>query len=134
MPFTQLVLIIIIMQIYMQNKYGHKSYRKHAEKVYLKHKHRGFCRLCGCGDIESRYMTNVLSIATVQKFLVKIISESCGIVIKRSDGLPVTVCRKCIAFVKKTLQYRSAIQNISYRSLFVLAILLTLEQTISIVE
>ena len=64
---------------------------QHARKVYLKHKHRGFCRLCGC-DTESRYMINVLSIAAVQKFLVKIISESYGIVIKRSDGLPVTAC------------------------------------------
>ena len=53
---------------------------QHARKVYLKHKHRGFCRLCGC-DTESRYMINVLSIAAVQKFLVKIISESYGIVI-----------------------------------------------------
>ena len=91
-------------EIDMQNKYaGHNSCRKHAKKVYLKHKHRGFCRLCGC-DSECRYMTNVLSIAPVQKFVVKIISESCGIVIERSDGLAVTVCRKCIAFVKKIHQ------------------------------
>ena len=47
--------------------------------------------MCIC-DTESRYMTNVLSIAAVQTFLVKIISESYGIVIERSDGLPVTVC------------------------------------------
>ena len=80
-------------------------------------------------------MNNVLSIAAVQKFLVTIISESGGIVIERSDGLPATVCRKCIAFVKKIHQYRSTIlQNISYRSLFALAILLTLEQTICIVK
>ena len=55
--------------------------------------------------MKSRYMTNVLSIAAVQKFLVKIVSESCGLVIniERSDGLPVPVCtmQKCIAFVKK---------------------------------
>ena len=53
------------------------------KKVYLKEKHRGYCRLCGCRN-ESRYMTNVLSIAAVQKFLVEIISESCGIVIAKS--------------------------------------------------
>ena len=46
-------------------------------------------------------MKNVLSIAALQTFLVTIISESCEVVIERSDGLPVTVCRKCIAFVKK---------------------------------
>ena len=58
-------------EIDMQNKYGHNFYGKHAKKVYLKHKHRGFCRLCGC-DTEGRYTTNVLSIAAVQKFLVKL--------------------------------------------------------------
>ena len=71
------------------------------KKVYLKEKHRGYCRLCGC-----RYMTNVLSIAAVQKFLVEIISESCGIVIAKSDSLPATVCGKCIAFVKKVHLYK----------------------------
>ncbi|CAB4026192.1 RNA-directed DNA polymerase from transposon BS, partial [Paramuricea clavata] len=69
-------------------------------KVYLKQKHKGCCRLCGC-ETESRRMTNVLSVAAVQKFLVKIISESCGIFIQRSDGLPTAVCNKCITFVKK---------------------------------
>lgn len=80
------------------------------KKVYLKEKHRGYCRLCGCRN-ESRYMTNVLSIAAVQKFLVKIISESCGIVIAKSDSLPATVCRKCIAFVKKVHLYKGQCQQ-----------------------
>ena len=70
-------------EIDLHNKYGHKSDRKHAKKVY--------CRLCGC-ETESWYMTNVFLIAAVQKFLVKIISEWCGIVVERSDGLSVTVC------------------------------------------
>ena len=73
------------------------------KKIYLKEKHRGYCRLCRCRN-ESLYMTNVLSIAAAQKFLVKIISESCGIVIAKSDSLPATVCRKCIAFVKGQCQ------------------------------
>ena len=80
------------------------------KKVYLKEKHRGYCRLCRCRN-ESLYMTNVLSIAAAQKFLVKIISESCGIVIAKSDSLPATVCRKCIAFVKKVHLYKGQCQK-----------------------
>ena len=80
------------------------------KKVYFKEKHRGYCRLCGCYN-ESRYMINVLSIAAVQKFLVEIISESSGIVIARSDSLPKTVCRKCIAFVKKIHLYKGQCQQ-----------------------
>ena len=39
----------------------------------------------------SRYMTNVFSIAAVQTFLVKIISESCGTVIEMSRDRTVSL-------------------------------------------
>ena len=80
------------------------------KKVYLKQKCKGYCRLCGC-ETESRRMTNVLSVAAVQKFLVKIISESCGIFIERSDGLPTAVCKKCITFVKKVHLFKGQCQQ-----------------------
>ena len=57
------------------------------KKVYLKQKYKGYCRLCGC-ETESRHMTNVLSVAAVQKFLVKIISELCGIFIEDRTVFP----------------------------------------------
>jgi hypothetical protein len=72
------------------------------KKVYLKEKlvSQGYCRLCGYMN-ETRRMTNVISTAAKEKFIVEVIAESCGISIENSDGLPPTVCRKCMNFVNK---------------------------------
>lgn len=80
------------------------------KKVYSKPKHKGYCRLCG-RENESRYMTNVLSAAAVEKRLVETIYESCGILVESSDDLFKTVCNKCLNFVKKINLFRGECQK-----------------------
>jgi hypothetical protein len=77
------------------------------KKVYFKEKlvSQGYCRLCGCIN-ETRHMTNVTSAAAKQKFFVEVIAESCGMSIEKSDGLPCTVCKKCMNFVNIVHQFR----------------------------
>ena len=76
-----------------------------------KKEHQSFCRLCD-KEVASKHLSQVFSKAGITKNLQKKILTTTGVIITKEDILSQLVCRGCVAFVEKILEFREKCQNV----------------------